>query len=92
MDLAAEDPLGDRVDTIRSELEAHPAPLEMRPWVLVGTKLDAVADRGTAEAELEAAAAEYRVPAIAISAVTGEALDRCVGMLFDLVEEAAERS
>ena len=90
VDLASDSPLGERIDTIRGELEAHIAPLEKRPWVLVGTKLDAVADREAVLAELTAAAAVNGVQAIAISAVTGEGVDRLVGMLFDLVEEAME--
>jgi GTP-binding protein len=87
VDLAADSPLGERVDTIRGELEAHTAPLEKRPWILVGTKLDAVLDREAALAELKAVAAANGVQAIAISAVTGEEVNRLVGMLFDLVEE-----
>ena len=90
VDLASDSPLGERIDTIRGELEAHIAPLEKRPWVLVGTKLDAVADRAAVLAELTAAAAVNGVQAIAISAVTGEGVDRLVGVLFDLVEEAME--
>ena len=90
VDLAADSPLGERVDTIRGELEAHTAPLEKRPWLLVGTKLDAVANREAALAELTATAAANGVQAIAISAVTGEGVDRLVGVLFDLVEEAKE--
>jgi len=87
VDLAADSPLGERVDTIRGELEAHTAPLEKRPWLLVGTKLDAVTEREAVLAELTATAAENGVRAIAISAVTGEGVDRLVGVLFDVVEE-----
>jgi GTP-binding protein len=90
VDLASDSPLGERVDTIRGELEAHTAPLEDRPWILVGTKLDAVADRGDVLAELESTAVEYGVQSAAISAVTGEGIDSFVGTLFDLVEEAKE--
>jgi GTP-binding protein len=80
------------VDTIRRELEAHEAPLENRPWVLVGTKLDAVADRESALADLAAVAAGYGVRSTAISAVTGEGVDPLVRLLLDLVEEARETS
>jgi GTP-binding protein len=90
VDLASDSPLGERVDTIRGELEAHTAPLENRPWILVGTKLDAVTDREAVLAELEATAAANGVRATAISAVTGEGVDKLVGMLFDLVEEVRE--
>jgi GTP-binding protein len=90
VDLASDSPLGERVDTIRGELEAHSAPLEKRPWILVGTKLDAVADREAMLAGLTATAAANGVQAVAISAVTGEGVDRLVGVLFDLVEEVRE--
>jgi GTP-binding protein len=80
------------VDTIRRELEAHEAPLEHRPWVLVGTKLDAVADRERALADLEAVAGGYGVRSVAISAVTGEGVDPLVRLLLDLVEEARKTS
>jgi len=90
VDLCADESLEAGVDTIRSELEAHEAPLENRPWVLVGTKLDAVAERGPALADLEAVAGRHGVRWIAISAVTGEGVDQLVRMLFDLVGEAGE--
>lgn len=88
-DLAAESPLDERIDTIRSELEAHTAPLEQRPWVLVGTKLDAVFDRESALSELATVAADHGVRYAAISAVTGEGIVPLVGMLFELVEEVS---
>ena len=88
VDLSQETPLDDRVDTIRSELEAHSAPLEMRPWVLVGTKLDAVADRDEVLAKLEAVGDAHGVPSRPISAVTGEGINRLLELLFGLVEEA----
>ena len=91
VDLASDSPLGERVDTIRSELEAHTAPLEHRPWILVGTKLDAMADREAGLAELETTAKANGVRSTAISAVTGEGIERLVGTLFDLVEEVKER-
>ena len=87
VDLASDSPLGERVDTIRGELEAHTAPLQDRPWILVGTKLDAIADREAGLAELAATAKANGVQSTAISAVTGEGIDRLLGTLFDLVEE-----
>jgi 50S ribosomal subunit-associated GTPase HflX len=56
----------------------------------VGTKLDAVADRESALVELEKTATANGVRSMAISAVTGEGIDRLVNMLFDLVEEVRE--
>ncbi len=61
VDLSSEDSIEERVDTIRSELEAHEAPLETRPWILVGTKLDAVAEREAAVADLAAVAEGFDV-------------------------------
>jgi GTP-binding protein len=90
VDLSSESSLVDRVDTIRSELEAHTAPLEHRPWLLVGTKLDAVTDREVAANDLKEAAAEYGVDATAISAVTGEGIDGLLRVLFDMVEEVSK--
>lgn len=87
VDLAADSPLEGRVDTIRGELEAHPGSLHARPWVLVGTKLDAVVDRDAVLAELEAVAGERGVRSCAISAVTGEGVDQMLRLLFDLTEE-----
>lgn len=92
VDLASSSPLADRVDTIRGELEAHSAPLENRPWLLVGTKLDAVSDREEALTELKDVAREYGVETSAISAVTGEGIDRLVGRLFEMAEEVTEGS
>ena len=90
VDLSGSVSLAERVDTIRGELEAHTVPLEGRPWVLVGTKLDAASDRETVLAELTAVAASNGVRSIAISAVTGENVDQLVRVLFDLVEEVIE--
>jgi len=87
VDLATDSPLEGRVDTIRGELEAHPGSLHARPWVLVGTKLDAVADRDAVLAELEAVAGERGGRSGAISAVTGEGVDQMLRLLFDLTEE-----
>ncbi|MEJ2582903.1 MAG: hypothetical protein P8127_14915, partial [Acidobacteriota bacterium] len=82
----------ERVDTIRSELEAHTAPLENRPWLLVGTKLDVVNDREMILGELADTASEHGVEWIAISAVTGEGVDRLLEMLFKMVEEVSQES
>ncbi len=90
VDLSSEDSVADRVDTIRGELAAFATPLDGRPWVLVGTKVEAVAERTASEAELNRVAAEYEVPALTISAVTGDGLRRLLGLLFKLVSENQE--
>jgi GTP-binding protein len=87
VDLTDETPLADRVDTIRDELAAHSARLHRRPWLLVGTKLDAVVDAERAEGEIERVAAHHGVRWCVISAVTGEGVTRLVGMLFQMVED-----
>jgi GTP-binding protein len=88
VDLSAAEPLAERISTIRHELTAYPNPLEQRPWILVGTKLDAVEDRAAACRELEALAGDHGVTWLAISAVTGEGIARLQGKLFDLVEQS----
>jgi GTP-binding protein len=91
VDLSSEVSLQERIDTIRGELEAHPAPLEMRPWLLVGTKKDAVMDVDDALDALASAAKANGVDWLAISAVTGDGVDRLLGRLFELVgEESGE--
>jgi len=87
VDLAEETPMADRVATIRNEIEAYSKALHARPWMLVGTKLDAVDDRDEATAELAELAAHNGVDHCAISAVTGEGVNRLIGMLFELIEE-----
>jgi len=87
VDLAEETPMADRVATIRNEIEAYSKALHARPWLLVGTKLDAVADRDQAMTELAELAAQNGVDHCAISAVTGEGVNRLIGMLFELIEE-----
>jgi GTP-binding protein len=87
VDLSDETPLADRVAVIRGELEAYSEVFHGRPWLLVGTKLDAVADRDESLAGLEATAAQFGVDFCAISAVTGEGVNRLLGMLFGLIDE-----
>jgi len=86
VDLADPTPLAGRVEAIRAELESYSASLHQRTWLLVGTKLDAVADREATLAELAGVAGSHGVGCCAVSAVTGEGLERLVGMLFDLIE------
>lgn len=85
VDLSSEDPIDDRIETIRGELAAFATPLDGRPWILVGTKTDSVADLSASEADLGRVAAEYGVPSCMISAVTGDGLRRLLGLLFGLV-------
>jgi GTP-binding protein len=90
VDLADEEGVEQRVATIRGELAAYDTPLDGRPWLLVGTKLDAVVDRGRAAAELARIAEAYGVPWRLISAVTGDGIDAFLGRLFELVAEYPE--
>lgn len=84
VDLSDPTPLPERVVVIVEELAAHSASLAARPWVLVGTKLDAVADEAEAVAALEAAAVAEGVRTLAVSAVTGRGVPQLVGLLFEL--------
>ena len=90
VDLASSEPIADRVEALRGELAAYSTELHGRPWQMVGTKLDAVADRAVAEHELASVAADHGVQWCHISAVTGEGVDRLVGMLFELTERQTE--
>jgi GTP-binding protein len=87
VDLSDDSSLDDRVAVIRGELEAYSEAFRQLPWLLVGTKLDAVADRTAAVGALEAAARRYGVGFCAISAVTGEGVRELLGMLFGLIDE-----
>jgi GTP-binding protein len=82
--------IADSVATIRGELAAYDQPLDDRPWLLVGTKADALADRAAAAAGLERVAAEHGVPCCTISAVTGDGIDRLLGLLFELAASRTE--
>jgi len=90
VDLSSEESIADRVDTIRGELGAYETPLDGRPWLLVGTKTDAIIDRSEAEAELDRVAVDYGVLTCTISAVTGEGFRRLLGLLFKLVSDNRE--
>jgi GTP-binding protein len=91
VDLSDEDePIGERVTVILAELEAFSGGFSRRPWVLVGTKLDAVADREAALEALAEAARREGVQTATISAVTGEGVDRLLHILFELIVEAEE--
>lgn len=92
VDLSSEEAISDRVDTIRGELAAYESPLDNRPWLLVGTKTDAVADAEAAVSELGAVAADYGVDSITISAVTGDGIRGLLGRLFGLVADDGERT
>ena len=92
IDLSSEESSADRVDTIRGELGAYETPLDGRPWLLIGTKTDAVADRPEAEAELDRVAADYGVDTCTISAVTGDGIRPMLGRLFGLVADGQERT
>jgi GTP-binding protein len=90
VDLVDPTSLSERVATVRAELAAHSTPLDQRPWLLVGTKLDAVDDRAPALATLDRVAAEHRVPWCAISAVTGEGVTPFLGRVFELAARRGE--
>ena len=87
VDMSDPSPIADRVTTVLGEIEAYSEALGRRPWLLVGTKLDAVADRDAMLADLAAVAAVEGVPWCAISAVSGDGIRRLVGMLFETIDE-----
>jgi GTP-binding protein len=85
VDLAGLDGVERQVEVLSRELELHDPDLARRRMMLVGTKLDALSDPGRV-GELSAVAARLRVPASAISAVTGEGLDAMLEEAFRLAE------
>jgi GTP-binding protein len=90
VDLSSEEDLAGRVDGIRRELEAHSSSLQRRPWLLVGTKSDALAGRGDAEQvrqELDDVAVRLGVESTVISAVTGDGVERLLGRLFAMLAD-----
>lgn len=91
VDLSDPSSIADRVATIRAEIEAYSADLGGRPWILVGTKLDAVAEPEVASlaAELETIAASEGVRWTMVSAVSGRELKQ---LLYEMFELAGERA
>ena len=87
VDLAGEEGIADQVEVVRRELELHEPALLGRRAVLVGTKLDALADRARL-AELATVGAAMGVPAVAISAVSGEGLDALLELVFALAAQS----
>jgi GTP-binding protein len=85
VDLSSDEAVADRVATLRDELAAWEPPLDDRAWLLVGTKIDAVADRDEARAELDRVADTYRVDRCTVSSVTGDGIHGLLGRLFELV-------
>jgi GTPase len=83
VDLSAADPRAD-LSTLRSELSAYDAELAGRPAIVVGTKIDLVADRGAALADLGDG------PVIAVSSVSGEGMEELAAAVDRLAAQAAD--
>jgi GTPase len=83
VDLASEEPVSTQVETLRGELEAFDPGLLQRAVLLVGTKVDALADRDRVE-ELEAFATAHALTWVAISAQSGEGLKEMLELAFSL--------
>ena len=79
-----------RLGAIRDELAAFNDTLASRPWLLVGTKIDAVEDRDQALADLEKAGSLFGVRRHAISAVTGAGVEELLHQVFALNATARE--
>ena len=78
VDLSADDPSSD-LATIRDEVAAYDPALATRTTLVVGTKADLVADASTAATAIGAD--------VAVSAVTGEGMDRLRDLLATRVAE-----
>jgi GTP-binding protein len=81
VDLTGETGVREQVEVLRSELAAYDPGLVERRMLLVGTKLDALSDGARVE-ELASVAGELGVDWVAISAVSGEGLDRMLEATF----------
>lgn len=90
VDLAETDDVVARVAAVRNEVAAYSERLARRPWILVGTKIDAVADREATDRELDRATRSFGVPRATVSAVTGEGVKELVARLFALVAATDE--
>ncbi len=88
VDLSTGEDPAEAVRTVRGEVAAFHRGLAERPWVLVGTKMDAVADREGALVQLAAVGGRYRVRTVAISAATGEGVRELVYLLLEMAETA----
>ena len=87
VDLTADAAVEARVETVRSELEAYSPELAARAWILVGTKLDALAGATEPIEALEAAARSFGVDWMAVSAVTGAGMRELRARMFELGRE-----
>jgi GTP-binding protein len=87
VDLASEVGVSNQVETLRRELELFDEDLLQRAVLLVGTKVDALADRARVD-ELKAFARSNKLPFLAISAVSGEGLPEMLEAAFALAGRA----
>jgi GTP-binding protein len=83
VDLAGAEGVAEQVEVVRREIELHEPTLLDRRAILVGTKIDAISDRGRL-AELAEVGRALGAPTIAVSAVSGEGLDAMLEMVFAL--------
>jgi GTP-binding protein len=83
VDISAADARAD-LSTLRFELSAYDAELARRPAIVVGTKIDLVADRDVALADLGDG------PVIAVSPVSGEGMEELAGAVDKLAAEAVD--
>ncbi|MCX8076222.1 MAG: GTPase ObgE [Aquificaceae bacterium] len=83
-DVSSNEPLK-AFETVNREMESYSSELIKKPQIVVGTKIDALSDRSYLE-RLEREFSSMGYPFVAISAVTGEGLDRLkytIGRFFE---------
>lgn len=80
--------LDERVRSIRGELEAFDPGLIDRPWILVGTKADALSDVDESRRDLEKLGRDFGVEVEMISAVSGYGIPALLYRLFRLRESS----
>jgi len=91
VDLSVLEPsIEDRIRVVRNELETFDRQLTERPYLMVGTKADAIDDREAAVFQLQAVGRRHGVDHCTISAVTGEGLREMLVGLFALAEQSED--
>ncbi len=87
-DLSVEaEKVSERIEGIRVELESFGHGLVERPWILVGTKADAVEELEESSRLLESLGLHFGVKTVLISAVSGFGIPKLLQLLFELGEE-----
>ena len=89
-DTRSQDPI-EAFEVVNREMESYSQDLMKKPQIVVGTKLDALSDRSYIEV-LEKEFGKRGYTFIAISAITGENLDRLKYLIVEKVKEIKDEA